>query len=223
MPQLFSYGIVGLLFVISAWAWSVLPANQEMAIHWNVYGKPDGFAPKAVGLIVLPVIMLFVCLLFWRLAGTGSVEGVGAAEGISAQRWEQAKPAAYISIFGAQIVLFEAHCAIVFTAMGYAVPVTQLLLGSVGLLLAAIGAVLASGKTTRNPWVGIRTPWTMNDDRVWDKTNRLGGIIMMLSGIVTACGAVLNPIVAAVGILGGVIILLVATYGLSYYWAKNAS
>jgi len=39
--------------------------------------------------------------------------------------------------------------------------------------------------------VGIRTPWTLADEEVWVRTNRVGGWLMVLAGVVmVATGAI---------------------------------
>jgi uncharacterized membrane protein len=209
--QISSYGIVLLMFAASAWAWTAVPGDQMMAVHWNVYGQADGFAPKALALLILPVLMAVVTWFGWW-----SVQKEQYAENL-----EKSRPVAYASIFGALIVILGAHLSIIFTAMGYQVPVTALIMSAVGMLLAVIGALLAAGKTARHTSVGIRTPWTLKDDVVWSKTNRVGGIIMALTGVVTVFGALTNPIVAAIGLVSGIAVLLLATFSLSYYWSKK--
>jgi uncharacterized membrane protein len=40
------------------------------------------------------------------------------------------------------------------------------------------------GKVRRNSYVGIRTPWTLADERVWNATHRLGAKTMVLGGLI---------------------------------------
>jgi uncharacterized membrane protein len=50
---------VGLLiapFVALVVLWNQLPAR--VPIHWNLRGEIDGWAPKAIGLVITPVIAL---------------------------------------------------------------------------------------------------------------------------------------------------------------------
>ena len=35
-----------------------------------------------------------------------------------------------------------------------------------------------------NYFIGIRTPWTLNDEQNWQKTHRLGGRVYMLGGLI---------------------------------------
>jgi len=39
------------------------------------------------------------------------------------------------------------------------------------------------GKIKTNWFMGIRTPWALNDPDVWNKTQRLGGRVFFLSGL----------------------------------------
>ncbi len=40
--------------------------------------------------------------------------------------------------------------------------------------------------------IGVRTPWTMRDERVWRRTHRLGGYIAVLAGLGLMAAAVLS-------------------------------
>ena len=53
---------------------------------------------------------------------------------------------------------------------------------AVGLLLIVVGNSL--GKFSQNGVVGIRTPWTLADKEVWARTNRVGGWLVVLAGVV---------------------------------------
>jgi hypothetical protein len=42
----------------------------------------------------------------------------------------------------------------------------------------------------RNWFIGIRTPWTLSSDSVWDKTHKLGGKLFKVSGIIALFGVI---------------------------------
>src|SRR5262249_13967308 len=75
---------------------------------------------------------------------------------------------------------------------------------TLGVMLAVVGNWL--GKIRRNFWVGIRTPWTLANERVWERTHRVGGKLMMLFGVALAVsGAFASPtVVFGVTIAGAV-------------------
>lgn len=62
------------------------------------------------------------------------------------------------------------------------VDITKAVWGGVCLLVALLGNVM--GKVRRNFYVGIRTPWTIANERVWDATHRFGAKTMVLGGLV---------------------------------------
>lgn len=55
---------------------------------------------------------------------------------------------------------------------------------AVGILFFYLGILTENAK--RNWFVGIRTPWTLSDERVWDKTHRLGGKLFKIIGVLIA-------------------------------------
>jgi uncharacterized membrane protein len=48
------------------------------------------------------------------------------------------------------------------------------------------------GKVERNWWVGLRTPWTLANDEVWLRSNRFGGRLMIVGGLVLIAGGVVG-------------------------------
>ena len=55
---IYSGVVVGLMLALSAWAWTQLPADASVPIHWGVDGKANGFASKPIGLLLLPAMTL---------------------------------------------------------------------------------------------------------------------------------------------------------------------
>ncbi|MEM1515464.1 MAG: SdpI family protein [Candidatus Bathyarchaeia archaeon] len=49
-----------------------------------------------------------------------------------------------------------------------------------GYYSSIIGILCEDSK--RNWFIGIRTPWTLSSDRVWEKTHRLGGKLFKTAG-----------------------------------------
>ncbi|AZQ43671.1 SdpI family protein [Nonlabens ponticola] len=56
----------------------------------------------------------------------------------------------------------------------------QWIYAAVGLLFLILGNYLPSIKS--NYFVGIRTPWTLENDQVWRATHQLGGYLFMAAG-----------------------------------------
>jgi uncharacterized membrane protein len=80
------------------------------------------------------------------------------------------------------------------------------------------GALLEA--TKRNYFIGIRTPWTLSSDAVWDKTHVLGGKLFKASGILTALSACI-PTWGFFILLGTILGSTIATTVYSYIMFKK--
>jgi uncharacterized membrane protein len=207
-------GAVGIciMLAMSGIAWFLIPADRAVAVHWGLSGQPDGFAPKALGLFMLPTIMA-VCNLIFLLR----VKSKQNRENLA-----KSKTMVYASWYGALALLVFVHALIVIQALGYNVPVARCVAIAVGLLFFSIGKLLVSGKVLRNNSVGIKTPWTSADDPTWEKTNRLGGWIICAMGV--SCilsGLASNMYLLLLTILVGITLLLGATWTYSFIAQRN--
>jgi len=197
---------VAIMLATSAWGWTQIPDDAQIPIHWGLDGQPDGYAPKAIGLLVLPVFGLIVSAL---LAIVPFVE----PRRENLYRSGPAYRSVWLGLLGLLVVL---HFAAVFAATGAEVDMAGLVAAAVGAIFVVIGNVL--GKVRSNFMFGIRTPWTLTSDRSWDRTHRLGGRLMVALGVVivgaTALGLRGAPLFAIVG--GGGVALVVALFAYSY-------
>lgn len=87
------------------------------------------------------------------------------------------------------------HAAALFTALGEDVPVAPLVLGAIGLLLLVTGNYL--GKVRSNFFLGIRTPWTLSSEHVWNRTHRVGGRLFAGVGLLVLATLPLSHVVSA--------------------------
>lgn len=185
-----SIALCGGLWLLGGLLYHRLP--ESMPTHFNLAGQADGFTPKLWGVLLFPIITTVVVLVFALIPtppSTGS-SGVG-------QQTLSKLSAAVVTML---VVL---GVAVYLTALGQPVPMIKLVTSLLGLLLIAIGSVL--GTVGRNRWVGIRTPWTLNDPENWRKTHRLGSkVFVAIGGVLTVAAWVgaswlLLPAMVAVG------------------------
>ena len=83
-----------------------------------------------------------------------------------------------------------------------------------GLLVIVIGNIIP--KCKRNRFVGIRTTWSMDNDTTWELSNRLGGRLLMLCGILTILETIFIKGFASTVIM---LVLLIATSVLMLYYS----
>jgi uncharacterized membrane protein len=79
------------------------------------------------------------------------------------------------------------HVAVIGSALGWPISIPHVVLVLTGLLFVAIGKLLPRARA--NWFFGIRTPWTLSSDAVWERTHRLGGVLFMLGGVVLIAAA----------------------------------
>jgi uncharacterized membrane protein len=161
-------GLVAISFGLSAALYSRLP--DEFPTHFDLAGRADRFIAKPLGPFVLPLIGLVAYAI------TGVV--------IRRQR-----PTAPLHVLPtAFAALFLAVNAIALhAALDDTTDVTRWILISTSVFITVLGNYL--GKLRRNRWVGIRTPWTLADDEVWQRTHRLGGWIFVAGGALALLAA----------------------------------
>jgi uncharacterized membrane protein len=122
----------------------------------------------------------------------------------------------YLYVMVVLLVLFAyLHALTLAAALGRIPDVGRALVAGLCLILALLGNVL--GKIPRNMYIGVRTPWTIANERVWYATHRLAGKLLVAGGIlgsvmVLAFGWFVAAFVALITSL-----LIPVVYSLVYY------
>ena len=189
--------VAGLLF------WNRLP--DPMASHWNVNDQVDGYMSKVWGVFMVPLITLGLFLLFLVIPSIDPLK---------------ANIAQFREAFNLFIVLMTAfmlyiHALTLAWNLGYtSFKMSTSMLPAMGLLFIFIGFMLRKAK--RNFFIGIRTPWTLSSDRVWDETHRLGAVLFMASGVLAFIGGIFGGMTAFwflfVPLIGSTLFLLAYSY-----------
>ena len=86
---------------------------------------------------------------------------------------------------------------------------------AMGILLVVIGNILP--KSRMNSVIGVRTTWSMYNEETWSKSNRFGGIVLMVTGIAMVIASLIlkesTLIIANLGlVILSSIVILVYTY-----------
>ncbi len=87
------------------------------------------------------------------------------------------------------------------------------MLPALGLFFIYAGIMM--GKAKRNWFIGVRTPWTLSSDAVWDATHCLGAKLFIGSGLLAILGAFFGPYAVwfvFVPLLGSALFLVVYSY-----------
>jgi uncharacterized membrane protein len=183
--------------------WNRLP--DQMASHWNIDDQVDGYMTKVWGVFLMPLITLGMFLLFLVIPSIDPLK---------------ANIAQFRGAFNLFIVLMVAfmvyiHGLTLAWSLGYTgFKMSGAMLPAIGLLFIFIGFMLRQAK--RNFFIGIRTPWTLSSDTVWNETHRLGAVLFMISGVLAFIGGFFGGMTAFwlmfVPLIGSTIFLLVYSY-----------
>jgi uncharacterized membrane protein len=189
--------------VAGASLWNRLP--DQMASHWNVNDQVDGYMSKFWGVFLMPVITLGMFLLFLVIPNIDPLKA-------NIAQFREA-----FNLFIALIVAFMVyiHALTLLWSLGYTgFGMSRAMLPALGVLFIFVGYMLRKAK--RNFFIGIRTPWTLSSDRVWDETHRIGAMLFTISGMLALLGSFFGGMTAFVMImvpmLGSTIFLVIYSY-----------
>jgi uncharacterized membrane protein len=166
--------IIALSFLLGIISYSHFP--DRMASHWNSQGEVNGYMPKFYGTFLMPIILIGLFLLFVLLPKIDPLK----------RNYDKFKNYYNSFILVITLFMFYIYLLTVLWNFGVKVNMNLFLLPAMGFLFIYIGIVFKNVK--RNWFIGIRTAWTMNSDKVWDKTHKLGSKLFIISGIITIIG-----------------------------------
>ena len=147
--------------------WNQLP--EEIPTHFNLLGQADGYNHKMSAIFGLPTLMLLMhwLLLFIMIKDPKSSNISSKIQLLIYWIIPFVSCLSMISIFG--------------ESLGYSMMSGLLAQIFMGVVMIVIGNYLP--KTHRNYIIGIRLPWTLENDENWRKTHRLAGKIWVLGGL----------------------------------------
>jgi uncharacterized membrane protein len=195
--------LVVLAWVVSAALYPGLPSTIPM--HWNIHGKVDGYGPKAT-IFLMPGVMFFLLGLF-------AVLPVLSPRSFEVDSFR----ATYLFIMVLIVGLMGYLQAVILyaAAHGAQVDVGRALVAGTFLFFAMMGNVL--GRVRRNFYIGVRVPWTLASERVWNDTHRVAAWLFVacgLAGFVIALAGL--PLAAAFAVLG-VALVVPVVYSFVHY------
>jgi uncharacterized membrane protein len=197
-------------FVVSAIAYRRLP--ERVPVHWDAHGNVNGYGSRFTGAFAMPLLMLGLWLLLRLLPR------------IDPRRANYAKFADTYDLFVDSLVglLFVMQLALLANTLGWPVSMERVAPVLIGLQFIILGNALPRARP--NWWFGIRTPWTLSNDRVWTRTHRVGGYLLAAAGAILLLAAVVPGPIAFAFVIGAV---LAATFGsvvYSYFaWKQETS
>ena len=167
-------GIILISFAIGIYLYSQMP--EKMASHWNTQGQADGYLTRFWGLFLMPIISIGLLALFTLIPKIDPLK---------------ANIEKFRKYFDGFIVLmmfflFYVYILTLLWNIGLRFDMGQLMIPALGMLFYYAGILMENAK--RNWFIGIRTPWTLSSERVWDKTHKIGSKLFKIAGIIALMG-----------------------------------
>jgi uncharacterized membrane protein len=183
--------------------WDRLP--EQMASHWDANDQVNGYMSRFWSVFLMPLITTGLFLLFLAIPNIDPLK---------------ANIAQFRETFNLFIVLFVGFMLYIYFLtllwnLGYTgFNMSEAMLPALGLLFFFLGYLMRKSK--RNFFIGIRTPWTLSSDRVWDETHRVGSVLFMISGVLAFLGSFFGGMTAFwfifVPMMVSVLVTLVYSY-----------
>lgn len=208
MRKWYPWLLVGLVFGASAAMYSRLPV--EMPTHWDAQGDVNGSMSRAWGAWMMPLVLVAMAIVLPRLPLIDPRR----------ENYEKFRPSYDLAINAVMTLIAVLHVAMLGAALGWKVPMERITPLMVGVLFVILGNVLPRARP--NWMFGIRTPWTLTNDRVWERTHRLSGIVMVIAGLLIIAMALVAPMAGVPVIVAASVLAGVVPIAYSYYaWRQE--
>jgi uncharacterized membrane protein len=201
--------IVAVPFVYLAVIWSSLP--DVVPVHWDLQGNVNRTGSK-FELVLIPVLLPLLMYVIMTFAPSIDPKGKIATMGSKFQALKT-----ILTIFMSALATF-----IIYTATGSVAPSFNFMAIFLGLLFTVLGNYFQTIKP--NYFIGIRTPWALENEEVWRKTHQFGGKLWFAGGLVIIlAGLFLKEETYIVVFIGITILLVVIPFVYSYREFKKIS
>lgn len=150
---------------------------ERMPSHWNFQGQIDGYMNKPLGVWLFTILLAGMWVLFGVLP-----------------QWDPKKDKYRLfekewRIIQAGIMGFFVYLqmAVFYVVLNPGTELLPIMFVGLGGLFVLIGNYLS--KVRQNYFIGIKVPWTLNDEDNWNKTHRYASWCFVLAGVATLAEA----------------------------------
>ena len=143
---------------------------ERFPTHFDVDGVANAWMSRSVGAFILPG----AALVTWAIVRPGAA--------LLPSAWRARMKESPTALVAALMVglLSATHGVVIYAVLTETPSIGTALNILLGGFFIALGLVLP--RLRRNPWVGVRTPWTLSSDENWAKTHRFAGLTFTIGG-----------------------------------------
>lgn len=192
--------IILLPFAYLAYIWNQLP--EQVPMHWNFKGQIDRYGEKIELLLLpflLPVLVYLIFLIVPKIDPKNKLNKMG-------NKLQTLK--VLMTTFMSMLALF-----LIYSAKNESFANPNYIVLSIGVLYIILGNYFKTIKP--NYFIGIRTPWTLENESVWKKTHHLSGKMWFAGGIIVVLSSLLlnrQPNFIIFLIITGIITIIPVVY-----------
>lgn len=199
--------VIILFVVISAYYFNtILP--ETVIIHWNFEGQADGWGTKSLLTLFFPLLIIGIYIMFRFLPR------------LDPKKENYIKFDTTYHLFKLLIILFSVviYFVSVYINLGYDLPMSDIMTWMVGSLFIIIGILIRNVK--QNWFMGIRTPWTLSSQEVWDKTHKMARKVFIIGGVAFLFMPYASPTQVPIIFILVILMIVGGSFGYSY-WIYN--
>ncbi len=202
--ELILWFLILIPFIYLAAVWKTLPA--QVATHFDFGGTPNDYTAKNDMIYLLGALGIgtYLLMLFIpRFDPKKKIEQMG-------DKYYSLR--LLMTFFMSGISLYLLYIGV----KGVIIP--NVLIGMIGAFDAAFGNYLQTVKP--NYFIGIRTPWTLENEDIWKSSHRLGGRMWMIGGLVTILLSIILKNNIALGIIFALITFIIVVVPIVYSYVE---
>lgn len=198
--------VAPLLMVLAFY--SKLPAT--VPVHWGIDGNVDRYGSKNELFLIAGMNILMGVMFFFLPKIDPKQKNYDRFQGI--YEWMAIWTLAFMAVMTG-LILRE-------TMYPGSFDIGKVVVVMVAVLFICMGNVMP--KVKQNFFTGVKTPWALSSETVWNKTHRLGGKCFVFGGILMLISAFLGNGKIMFGVTVGVALLIGGIPSvMSYIWYKN--
>tara|TARA_R110000868_G_scaffold95865_9_gene263524 strand:- start:1286 stop:1933 length:648 start_codon:yes stop_codon:yes gene_type:complete len=160
--------IVLIPFIYLAYIWNSLP--ETVPTHWNYKGEIDAWGKKSSLILIMFLLPVLTYVLFSIIPFIDPKKKIQAME----NKYHNLK--FMMTLFMSALAIF-----ILYSVKEQSITNPAFIILAIGLLYIILGNYMKTLKA--NYFIGIRTPWTLENESVWKKTHALAGKLWFIGGL----------------------------------------
>ena len=164
--DLLSMGLCLLAILPGLMVYDRLP--EEIATHFGLDGEPNGYSSRLFAVIGLPLVVTLIQMVYCITTNLF-------------RKNRDMNRAEKVIRFLFPTGLYAVQIFMLMYSMGKATDIMTFIGVLETVLLLVLGNYLP--KVRRTTFFGIRTPHTLTNEEVWDRTHRFAGVVYIIAGI----------------------------------------